>query len=134
MPEQDNRQAVMKAADKLIAAFSSNDTETYFAAFAEQATFLFHNLDRVLMSRAEYQTEWQSWEDQHQIRVLKCESSARHLQMLGEVAVFTHQVLTDVNFDSEIVSNRERETIVFARDDSGVWLGVHEHLSVFVSD
>jgi ketosteroid isomerase-like protein len=131
MPEQDDRQAVTNAADRLIAAFSKNDTKTYFTAFSEQATFLFHNLDRVLMNRAEYQAEWQSWEDQHQFRILSCESSERHLQMFGEVAVFTHQVLTDINFDSETVTNHERETIVFARDDSGVWLGVHEHLSVF---
>jgi|TARA_B110000971_G_C19867114_1_gene434386 hypothetical protein len=131
MPEQDDRQAVMTAANKLITAFSNNDTENYFAAFSAQATFLFHNLDRVLMSRAEYQAEWQSWEDQHQFRIINCESSAVHLQMLGEVAVFTHQVLTNINFDSDVVTNRERETIVFSRHDSEVWLGVHEHLSVF---
>ncbi len=131
MSEQDDRQDVMTAVNKLITAFSNNDTANYFAAFSAQATFLFHNLDRVLMSRAEYQTEWQSWEDQHQFRIINCKSSAVHLQMFGEVAVFTHQVLTNINFDSDVVSNRERETIVFARHDSGAWLGVHEHLSMF---
>jgi ketosteroid isomerase-like protein len=131
MSEPNNRKAVMAAADSLIKAFSNNDKEGYFAAFSEQATFLFHNLDRILMSRTEYQAEWQSWEDQHQFRILKCKSADQHLQMLGEVAVFTHKVLTDINFDSEVVTNSERETIVFACNESGVWFGVHEHLSVF---
>ena len=58
MSEQDDRQAVMTAVNQLITAFSNNDTSNYFAAFSAQSTFLFHHLDRVLMSRAEYETEW----------------------------------------------------------------------------
>ena len=51
--------------------------------------------------------------------------------MLGDVAVFTHRVSTDLQFDDDQITSDERETIVFARDESGRWLGVHEHLSIF---
>jgi len=120
---------VQEAADKLIAAFSSHDTENYFAAFDEQATFLFHNLDRMLKNRAEYEAVWKAWEDDDQFRVLACRSTNGYLQLIGDVAIFTHNVSTDVTIQGQKETSRERETIVFARQSSGHWLGVHEHLS-----
>jgi ketosteroid isomerase-like protein len=128
--DNEKRQAALDAADNMIKAFSQHDRENYFAAFSEDATFLFHNLDRLLKSRAEYESEWSLWEENHQFRILDCRSSDHNLQMLGEVAVFTHSVSTDVNFDSSRVTNHERETIVFVRNNLGRWLGVHEHLSM----
>ena len=130
MNEAKNRQAVLDAIDSMILAFSRHDRGNYFAAFAEQATFYFHNLDRLLKSRDEYEFEWKAWEREHQFQIRACRSSERNIQMLGNVAVFTHQVSTDINFDSEKITNSERETIVFARDDSDRWLGIHEHLSI----
>ena len=130
MDEDANRQAVSNAADSMILAFSRHDRENYFAAFAQAATFYFHNLDRLLTSRDEYELEWKTWERDHQFYIRACRSSERNIQMLGNVAVFTHEVSTDINFDSEKITNHERETIVFARNDSGHWLGVHEHLSI----
>jgi len=130
MNEAENRQAVWEAVDSMILAFSRHDRDNYFAAFAEQATFYFHNLDRLLKSRDEYELEWKTWETEHQFFIRACRSSERNIQMFGNVAVFTHEVSTDINFDSEKVTNHERETIVFARNDSGCWLGVHEHLSI----
>jgi ketosteroid isomerase-like protein len=132
MHEGENRQAVLDAVDSMVLAFSRHDRENYFGAFAAHATFYFHNLDRLLKSRQEYESEWTSWEKEHQFLVRACRSSERNLQMLGNVAVFTHKVSTDINFNSEKVTNYERETIVFARNDSGRWLGVHEHLSICV--
>lgn len=128
--EDADMRAVLAAAGRMILAFSSHDKQNYFAAFSEQASFYFHNLDRLLTSRAEYETEWKSWEDDHQFYVHACRSSERNIQMLGNVAVFTHQVSTDISFDSEKMTNHERETIVFERSVTGDWLGVHEHLSV----
>jgi ketosteroid isomerase-like protein len=129
MKQNASRQAVQEAADQLIAAFSNHDTEKYFAAFDEQATFLFHNLDRMLKSRAEYEALWQAWEDDDQFRVLGCRSSNGYLQLIGDVAIFTHDVSTDVSIQGRTETSRERETIVFARQGCGRWLGVHEHLS-----
>jgi ketosteroid isomerase-like protein len=45
-----------------------------------------------------------------------------------DTAVFTHRVRTRLAGEAAELS--ERETIVFRRDSSGTWLGVHEHLSV----
>jgi len=120
---------VLVAADHLIRAFARHDPEQYFAAFAPDATFVFHNLDRWLRSRAEYEAEWRRWETQDGFRVLACESSDRAVMILGAVAIFTHAVRTTLLVGGETAINSERETIVFARGDDGAWLAVHEHLS-----
>ena len=125
----DTQSAVLDAADKLVSAFGRHDREAYFAAFAPEATFLFYNLDRPLDSRAAYEAEWALWETRDGFRVLDCRSTDRRVQMLGDVAVFTHSVETDVSAGGETVTNNERETIVFSRAPSGRWLAVHEHLS-----
>jgi ketosteroid isomerase-like protein len=120
---------VLAAAARLVDAFSRHDTEAYFAAFAPDASFIFHNLDRVLTSRAAYHAEWQLWETRDGFRVLGCHSSDQTVQIAGDAAVFTHTVDTDVSFGGEPVTNRERETIVFRWQD-GAWIAFHEHLSV----
>ena len=120
---------VLAAADRLVDAFSRHDTEAYFRAFAPEATFVFHNLDRRLENRAAYEAEWALWEQRDGFRVRGCRSSDRHVQLLGDVAVFTHNVETDLTVGGEPVSSRERETIVFARNAAGAWQAVHEHLS-----
>ena len=120
---------VLAAAARLVDAFSRHDTEAYFAAFAADASFIFHNLDRVLTSRDAYRSEWQLWESRDGFRVLGCRSSDQTIQMAGDVAVFTHTVETDVSFGGEPMTNRERETILFRWED-GAWTAFHEHLSV----
>lgn len=120
---------VLTTADRLVDAFSRHDAEAYFSAFSPEATFVFHNLDRRLDSRAAYEAEWALWESRDGFRVLGCRSSERNVQLLGDVAVFTHKVETDLSFAGEPVTNHERETIVFARNASGSWQAVHEHLS-----
>ena len=101
MNQNASRQTAQEAVDQLIAAFSSHDAERYFAAFDEQATFLFHNLDRMLKSRAEYEAVWKAWEDEDQFRVLACRSTNGHLQLIGDVAIFTHNVSTDVTIQGQ---------------------------------
>lgn len=122
-------QAVLSAADRLVAAFGNHDTEGYFSAFTEDASFVFHNLDRTLKNRAEYEAEWRLWETRDAFRVLGCRSSDRMVQIVGEVAIFTHTVATDVSVAGEAVTNLERETIAFRREPGGRWLAFHEHLS-----
>lgn len=64
--------------------------------------------------------------------MLACRSTNRKVQLVGDVAIFTHAVETDVSIGGETVTNNERETIVFARNTAGRWLAVHEHLSAAV--
>ena len=120
---------VLSAADRLVTAFGQHDTRTYFAAFAEDASFIFHNLDRTLKSRAEYEQEWQLWESRDAFRVRGCRSSNRTVQVAGDVAIFTHSVAPDLSVGGEAITSLERETIAFRREPDGRWLAFHEHLS-----
>jgi ketosteroid isomerase-like protein len=119
---------VLAAAARLVDAFSRHDTEAYFAGFAADASFIFHNVDRVLAGRDAYRDEWRLWEERDGFRVLSCRSTDQRIQMAGAAAVFTHIVETDVSVGGETLTNRERETIVFRREASD-WIAFHEHLS-----
>jgi ketosteroid isomerase-like protein len=125
----DTQSAIHSAADALVDAFARHDRDAYFAAFAPEATFLFYNLDRPLDGRAAYEAEWALWEKRDGFRVLACRSTERMIRLVGDVAIFTHAVETDLSVGGETVTNNEHETIVFARDPAGRWLAVHEHLS-----
>ncbi|CAD6547641.1 YybH family protein [Paraburkholderia sabiae] len=122
---------VHEAAQKLVAAFGSHDTERYFQAFAPDATFVFHNVPGRLESRAAYRALWKDWEAEG-FTVVACESSDQHVQCVGDVAIFVHCVSTRIRFGTQETHSRERETIVFKRDGSNRWLAVHEHLSAAV--
>jgi len=118
---------VLAAAATLVEAFGAHDVARYFAAFRPDATFVFHTHPEPLRSRADYERLWDTWE-RDGFRVLGCESSERHVSVLGDVAVFTHRVRTRVRFGDEQEDLDERETIVFALEEDG-WRAVHEHLS-----
>ncbi|MGR7025135.1 YybH family protein [Geodermatophilus sp. URMC 62] len=120
---------VRRAAAALVAAFGRDDLEEYLGCFREDATFLFHTTGRLLTSREEYRQEWSSWVRDDDFRVLGCETSGTHVQVLGDTAVLTHAVRTTVSTRAGREELRERETIVFTRGPSGRWLAVHEHLS-----
>lgn len=125
----DARRQVLEAADALVAAFARNDTEAYFAAFSEDATFIFHTTPGVLESRAAYRAVWDGWQ-RDGLRVLECRSGNRHLSLLGPVAIFTHDVATRLLLGGETVDSLERETIVFRQEqENAPWLACHEHLS-----
>lgn len=122
-------QAVLAAARTLVEAFSRHDTAAYFAAFAPEATFIFHSTPTMLNDRSAYERLWAEWERELDFRVRGCTSTDASVQLLGEVAVFRHQVHTTLGTrDGELVLI-ERETIVFQRTPQGEWLAVHEHLS-----
>ena len=120
---------VRRAADALVSAFGRGDVEAYFACFAPEATFLFHTTDRLLRSTDEYRREWGQWVAEDGFRVVECTATDRVVQLLGDTAVLTHRVRTTgaTNEGQDVL--HERETIVFALQDDGRWLAVHEHLS-----
>ena len=118
---------VARAADRLVAAFGAHDRDAYFAAFAPDATFLFHTSPGLFASRSAYEQEWASWEADG-FQVESCETSDRRIDIVAsDVAILTHRVRTRLAGEPEV--QRERETIVFRRTPHDTWLGVHEHLS-----
>jgi len=119
---------VLQAAADLVTAFASNNRHTYFGAFSPDATFVFYTLEKPLLSRSAYQTLWDSWREDG-FEVLSCVSSNAHVSLYGDVAIFLHDVTTELRVAGEQSISHERETIVFARQASGNWLAVHEHLS-----
>ena len=118
---------VTAAADALLRAFGSHDRDAYFAAFAPDATFLFHPSPALLPTRSSYEQEWAMWEADG-FHVEACSATDRRIDFVTpDVAVLTHRVRTTLaGVDDE---QRERETIVFRRESDGRWLAVHEHLS-----
>jgi ketosteroid isomerase-like protein len=121
------QEEVLEAARLLVVAFGSHDVAAYFDSFTADATFVFPNCPAPLESRADYEATWKTWE-QDGFRVEGCVSSDQRVHLVtDDVAIFMHNVSTTV--EGEPAPQRERETIVFRRDASGRWLGVHEHLS-----
>jgi ketosteroid isomerase-like protein len=118
----------LAAADAIIADFGSHRALEYFAGFSPDATFVFHTHPIRLESREEYEQLWQQWEDDYGFRVHSCASSNRRLQLVDDIAIFTHDVVTELTMDGEVEIGRERETIVLRRQ-GGTWLAIHEHLS-----
>jgi uncharacterized protein (TIGR02246 family) len=121
--------AVEAAASAIVDAFAATDTDRYFAAFAPDATFVFHPEPHRLDDRAAYERLWAEWVASGW-RVTSCASSDRRVQVFDGGAVFTHTVDTSVVTPDGPESYRERETIVFVLDD-GDLVAVHEHLSPF---
>ena len=61
--------------------------------------------------------------------VLSCTSSNAFVSLQGDVAIFIHDVATELRMQGEQHFSQERETIVFRRQQQGLWLACHEHLS-----
>lgn len=120
---------VQAAADRLITAFGQGQLEDYFACFADDASFIFYNTRERLETTTAYRRLWDRWITEDDFRVTACESSAVRIQRVGDVAVFIHDVRTEVSTRAGAQTSLERETIVFARQEDGRWLAVHEHLS-----
>lgn len=117
------------AIDGLIESFGRHDRDAYFGYFAEDATFMFHSSPARLESRAEYETLWREWETLGEFQVLSCASTNRRLQLFGNTAVFSHDVLTEARMAGITETIAERETIVMQFENEK-WLCVHEHLSI----
>jgi ketosteroid isomerase-like protein len=122
-------QSLLSAARRLIEAFARHDTKAYFAAFAAEASFIFHTTDTVLNSRSDYERLWQEWEQALGFHVLSCDSTDQKVQLLGNVGIFHHRVHTCLQTHDGPLELDERESIVFTHQADGQWLAVHEHLS-----
>ena len=126
---------VLKAAADLVSAFARNDREAYFGAFSADASFVFYTLPQPLLSRDAYQALWDSWRRDEGFEVLSCTSSNAFVSLQGDdVAIFVHDVATELRMNGEPFFSQERETIVFKRqglreEQQGPWLACHEHLS-----
>ncbi|GLR67950.1 hypothetical protein GCM10010909_26310 [Acidocella aquatica] len=131
MSAQGEEAAVLRAAAHLVACFAAHDTAGYFAAFAPEASFIFHSTAEVLPSRAAYEALWRRWEREDGFRVLACESFEQRVSILSGIAIFTHRVETRLAFGADEQQSAERETIIFQRQPGGGWLAVHEHLSPY---
>ena len=123
---------VHEAADRLLAAFAATDTAASCRCFAPAASFVFHPAPRRLDARAAYQRLWAAWVAEGW-RVESCRSTARLVQVHGDTAVLSHDVLTTTSTNGREETTRERETIVFRLID-GDLLAVHEHLSAQPED
>lgn len=128
-------QEVLQAAADLVAAFARNDRAAYFGAFTADASFVFYTLPQPLLSRDAYQALWDSWRRDEWFEVLSCTSSNAFVSLQGDVAIFMHDVATELRMNGEQFNSQERETIVFKRQglgaeqQEGLWLACHEHLS-----
>ncbi len=116
------RDQVLHAAAELVAAFARNDREAYFGAFSADATFVFYTLDQPLLSRDAYQALWDRWRAEDGFEVLSCTSSNAFVSLQGDVAVFIHDVATELRMQGEQHFSQERETIVFRRQASSLEL------------
>jgi len=120
---------VKKAAADLVGHFGASRVSEYFQCFSESADFIFYTHTERLKSRKAYEDLWKSWEAEMNFKILACTSSDQDIRMVGNsVAVFTHNVSTDVSTNDGVDTVSERETIVF--ELVGVsWIAIHEHLS-----
>ncbi len=126
-------ESVTEAAAAIVAAFAATDMDAYFAAFAEDASFIFHPEDHRLNSRAEYEETWAGWLADGW-SVVSCDSSDPLVQSFPGGAVFSHTVDTTVETGDGRESYRERESIVFRHLGDGRLIAIHEHLSTVPDD
>ncbi len=120
---------VLAAADRLIAAYGNWDIEAYLAFFAPDVRLIFYHDARIFDSRAAWATELAKL-DSEGYKILSCTSTNQHVDVYGEVAIFTHDVTTvELSVSGSKGMLKERETIIFKLQEDGRWLAVHEHLS-----
>jgi hypothetical protein len=122
---------VKKAAANLVGHFGASRVSEYFQCFSESADFIFYTHTERLKSRKAYEDLWKSWEAEMNFKILSCTSSDQNIRMVSNnVAIFTHNVSTDVSTNDGVDTVSERETIVFELV-GGSWIAIHEHLSPF---
>ena len=120
---------VKKTAADLVGHFGSSRVSDYFACFSESADFIFYTHTERLKSRKAYEDLWKTWEAEMNFKVLSCTSTNQDVRLVGDnVAIFTHNVSTEVSTNDGVDTVLERETIVFELIN-GSWIAIHEHLS-----
>ena len=120
---------VKKAAADLVGHFGSGRVKEYFQCFSESADFIFYTHTDRLANRKAYEDLWKTWEAEMNFKVLSCTSTQQNVSLIGnDVAIFTHNVTTDISTNDGVDTVAERETIVFELVN-GSWIAIHEHLS-----
>jgi ketosteroid isomerase-like protein len=118
---------VLDAYERLVSAFREGRDK--FGSFADEATIV--DGGRWFGSLAEYTAAWHAWVERvgHLPVPASVETRVMSLQMLGHTAVLVHSIESREGTDAGEETEREIETIVFARQPDGRWLIVHQHLS-----
>ena len=120
---------VKKTAANLVGHFGASRVSDYFNCFSESADFIFYTHTERLTSRKAYEDLWKSWESEMNFKVLSCTSTNQDVRLVGDaIAIFTHNVSTEVSTKDGVGTVLERETIVFELVN-GSWVAIHEHLS-----
>ena len=120
---------VAQAAAELVAHFGASRVQEYFKCFSESADFIFYTHTERLPNRKSYEELWEKWESEMNFKVLSCKSSNQNIRFVNnDVAIFTHNVSTDISTNDGVDTVAERETIVFELVN-GRWMAIHEHLS-----
>jgi len=128
-----SEQDVLSAANKIVDAFATTNTQEYFSLFAPEASFIFHPESARLNDRASYESLWNSWLAEGW-QVTGCRSSEQLVQVFAGGAIFSHTVATDIKTGTSAEnittdSYVERESIVFRQEEDGSLIAIHEHLS-----
>ena len=120
---------VKKTAANLVGHFGASRVSDYFNCFSESADFIFYTHTERLTSRKAYEDLWKSWESEMNFKVLSCTSTNQDVRLIGDaIAIFTHNVSTEVSTKDGVDTVLERETIVFELVNCS-WVAIHEHLS-----
>jgi hypothetical protein len=82
-------------------------------------------------SLAEHRAAWDAWVETmgHLPVPASVETQVLSLRLLGDTAVLVHSIVSRAQTDAGEEAQRAIETIVFARQADGPWLGVHQHFS-----
>lgn len=121
--------SAQQAFERLLDCFRRHDTDGYFACFHPEARFMFYTVPGEVLSKADYRSRWQQWEQTSGFRVLDCESCGARISHYGDCAVVTHEVRTRLRSHEGEQTVLEQESIVFQCQPDGDWLCIHEHLS-----
>ncbi len=114
MNEQDQ---VLQAAANLVSAFARNDRDAYFGAFTTDASFVFYTLEQPLLSRDAYQALWDRWRSEDGFEVLNCTSSNAFVSLQGDVAIFIHDVATELRMQGSFTLARSAKPLCFAKNN-----------------
>jgi ketosteroid isomerase-like protein len=120
--------AVPATYEQLVASFRDGRWDEKFTYFDTDATIV--DGGRFFGSLDEYRSAWDRWAAQHDVMPVPAsvETTVLKLQMFGDVAVLTHAIDSREEADSS-ETEREIETIVFAKQSEDRWRIVHQHIA-----
>ena len=117
---------MLEAYEQLVSAFREGRDK--FGSFANEATVV--DGGQWFGSLSEYRAAWDAWVERigHLPVPASVKTQVESVNVLGDTAVLVHSIESRETHDAD-ETEREIETIVFARQPDGRWLIVHQHLS-----